>query len=669
MMKKIYRLVAIVLSITTLFLTACSDKGEGQLQTSQQTEGQLFNDCLHDYEVSVTSDFMVKNGVSDYRIVIESGSGYIWRLAQEEMQDLFKEATGVTLPIILDDNVDLTDGTKNIIVGSKKLFGQANISLSENQLEKNGFVIKTVDKNIFIGGATVDGTLFGVYGFFKTQFNFDCFSHDYYHIDKVDGDVPLYSFNVVDVPDFMLRENGFDYIGSASDTRVIYRMGYTHRTRNSHVSVGSPSGHTTYVYLPPEVYNDASKPETYHPDWYSNANTGYTVGQLCYTAHGNEEEFELMLQASLEAAKKEFMKDEFKDAFIFHWMTEDHAMMCACEACNRELIKYGTPSAVYIKYCNKLADKISEWMETEEGKPYARKFYVKMQAYQKTVPAPAKLNTATGEYEPIDSSVVCNDRVIVEYSPGNYEYQKTMFDKVNEPYYNVFRAWQACCSTISVYSYTVNYLYSLYPYDTFNSQQTFYQFLAANGVIYMFDLGQYGNYGGTGWIMLKNYLCSKLAWDVNADVDYYTDKFFEYYYGEGEEAMREFYDDYRLHSKYMLDHGGLSMQNSIYGEFQDKDIWTKGPLNRWLESIDQALLDIEEVKYYNNSRYNLLYDHITSERVMVLTLLITFYPEDYSATDLLNMKLTVKEDCDRLGIKTSAEGTSISSLWTEWGIA
>lgn len=665
MRKNFNKIIAILLCFVSLFLTACGDK------TTAKEKEQIFSGGIHKYEVKETSEFIVKNGHSDYRIVIDKDADDSAVFAADEMQTLFLEATGISLPIINDESVGKGDGSKNIILGSNKLFEEAKIALDEEQLEKNGFLIKTKESNVYIGGATEDGTLFGVYGFLEQQFNFDCFSHDYYYIDDAKGkDVPLYDYDVLDVPDIMLRENGHDFMMRGNPTNN-FRMRYTNRL-DGNITVGSSSGHTSYLYLPTSIYNDASKPETYHPDWYSNPNTQSTeqkpVGQLCYTAHGNADEFELMMQTALEAAKNEFMKEEYKNGFIFHFMTEDSGSVCTCPTCNEDLQKYGTPTASIIKFVNELADRISEWMETEDGKPYARKFYVKIQAYQKTVPAPAKLNMTTGEYEPIDQSVVCNDRVAVEYSPGTLEYQKSIFDEANVSYYNVFKAWKACCKTLTAYTYTTNYYYSLLPYDTFNSQQTLYQFLAAQGVIYIFDLGQYGNTGATGWLLLKNYLCSKLAWDVNADVEYYTDKFFEYYYGEAKDSMREYYDNYRIYSKHMLDHGDLSAQNSIYGDFFNKKHWQKGAVSSWLESIESALEDIEIVKYYDSKRYQTLYNHITSERVSVYYMLISFYPEDYSAEQLLNMKLAVKEDCERLGIKTQAEGKPISNLWQTWGI-
>ncbi|MBQ8658348.1 MAG: DUF4838 domain-containing protein [Clostridia bacterium] len=665
MKRRLKKWLALALSLITFTgaFVACDEEKQSSDGGSSSSVEKVFDDGIHSYKIGETNFDMVKNGSSEYKIVLPNGASETLNFAATELQLFFKEATGVTLPIVSDASVTYSQSAKVISLGETTLFEAAGLTVDKQTLDRNGFIIKTVGENIFISGAYDDGTNFGVYGYLEQDFHFDCLSNTCYYIDEGVRDLKLKNFDVVDVPDLKVRNNGNSFVTNSKTT--MRRMRYTAREDGS-TFAGSASAHTVFTHLPPATYNNPEKTETYHPDWYSNDGM-----QLCYTAHGKPEEREAMLAAAFEKMKSEFIKNTTGYLFIFS--QEDKFTWCNCETCTKSKTKYnGSDAAVAIKFCNDLADKMFAWMQTEEGKPYARDFKVLFLAYGKSLVPPSVYNEKTKKYEAIDSEAVCNENTAVMFAPIEMDYQKSIYDEDNESFLRAFEGWGPISKNFNIYTYQANYNYFLVPFDVFNTMRDFYQYAAKMNTYWFFDLGQRKqSAGATGWTMLKNYISSKLAWDVNADVDALTDNFFKIYYGEASEVMREWYDGYRAHSKYMIDHGGMARANSVYLVMLNEEFWPSPLLDGWIEKAEAALKAIEPVKYTDIERYNELYLHIVTERVSVQYMLVKIYEDDYETSYIDALKRQIKTDCELAGIDVAGEGgaaAALSTQWAEWGL-
>ncbi len=655
--------LALSLIMSTGIFASCGDEGSSTKKpTTSSSSAVEYNDGIHNYNVYATSTDFIKNGACEYKIVVPKERGKWVDFAAEELQLLFKEATGITLPIVTDDTV--TAAAKVISLGETSLFNATEYKLNEatrKTLDYNGFIIKTVGDDVFITGAHDDGTNFGVYAFLEQTFNFDCFSNACYYIDHDVKNLKLKNFDVMDVPDLKVRNNGNSMV--TNSVKAMRRMRYTGREDGS-TFIGSSSAHTVFSYIAPKVYENSNDLDNYHPNWF--ATTG---SQLCYTARGNDEEREALLNEVLEKMIVEFKANTTGHLFIFG--QEDRGVWCGCDACGDSKEKYGADSAVQVQFCNDLADKMSAWMETDEGKPYARDFKIVFLAYQKTLTPPTTYNEKTKQYELIDG-LVCNDRTAVMFAPGDMDFQKSLFDKDNEGYLRAFEGWGPVSSAFTIYSYQADYYFFLCPYDTFNCTRDLYKYAATKNTIWFFDLGQRKQSGSaTGWTVLKNYLCSKLAWDVNADVEKYTDRFFEVCYGEAADEMRTWYNEYRTHSRYMIDHGGMAQGSSIYLNMLNEDLYPAPVLEGWVNRAAAALKAIEPVRYTDTERYNELYRNIVNEQISVQYMLIEIYADDYPSDYIYDLKLQVKAGCELVGIDVRAEAgaeANVSQLWTEWGI-
>ena len=148
------------------------------------------------------------------------------------------------------------------------------------------------------------------------------------------------------MPDIEIRAGG---VGSG------YRFDPIHTSRlrisqfnDIWMSVDGSMWHNTFNYLPKDIY------KAEHPDWYATSDK-----QLCYTARGNAEEYKLMKEALFDKLLSvvEQYPDTVQNITITH---QDVGEWCSCSACVAEKTKYGTDSAVVIKFVKDISDILKE---------------------------------------------------------------------------------------------------------------------------------------------------------------------------------------------------------------------------------------------------------------------------------------------------------------------
>lgn len=652
MKRKFVIFVSLLMSCLILFsnLVACK-----QEETGSDAVRQLYTDGVHVYNVSDSTgnDYLVDaNGYSDYIIVIPENAGKWLQFAADELVLFFKEATNITLPVIYDSAVGSADSGKYIVLGCDNLlFESSGLVADKAVLDRHGFIIQTLSDDIYIAGAYDDGTNFGVYAFLKVEFNYDCFSDSMYHIDTEVKNIKLKIYDVTDVPDLKVRFGG-DWFHN--NDIALRRMGFVNRT-GSDTIVGSGSSHTVFTYLKPDVYMES------HPNWFATDGT-----QLCYTARGDRDEYAAMQAETLEIIKREFINNTTGYLCIFS--QEDSYSWCACEACTATANAYNkSNSAVIVKFINELADNLEAWMNTEEGLPYKRDFKLLFLAYDKTINPPTVYNETTGTYEAIDDSVICNDNVAPIFAPIQMDYQQSIFAEDNEAFLGALEGWKPLSNNFNFYTYKNNYYYMAVPFNMWNNLRDSYSLYASLGGYWFFDEGIRNTVNNaTGWHMLKLYVTSKLAWNVNIDIDETVNKYFDYNYGPAGDLMHEWYNEWRIHAQNLIDYKGMAMPSSVFQIVMKREYYPSGLLERWLSKANLALEQIEGIKYSNLDLYNRYYDAICLERISLNYMLIELYEEDYTPEYMLKLKLEAKEDMTRLGVSQIPD--NISTLFSKWGV-
>jgi len=655
-MKRFLSLLLGIVLCLSFFLVACSSSGE------RVGEKKIF-EGVHSVKLSETSKYLVKDGKSDYKIVISSNPDKKILLASNELQDLFYEATSIRLPIV-NDNLDYSSENKVICLGKnnyyqKALNGNDFLSTDRNKLEHDGYKINTVGNGIFIYGDYSDGAIYGVYGLLEIEFGFDCFSNTGYVIDKNVKNVTLKNYEVVEVPDYAFRSCYYTHITNNGNTK--YRMMFGEGNSFS-VRYGKDDGaHNNEIYVPFATYNDPSKPETYHPKWFSDDGT-----QLCYYAHGDEEEYQSLINTVFEVMKQDFIDNP--DGYFFRLGQADTTTWCNCNLCKQSIQKYNANSASLVLFANDLAEKLDAWMLTTEGKPFSRDYRIMFLSYGLSLTAPTKYNTQTKKYEGIDG-IKCHDRVMPWFAPIELNYTQKIDNEINKTFYDSFMGWMAITKEMSFYTYSTNFHNYLVPLNFFDQLQLFYQYGAKSNGYFICDLGQRGQSSAvTGFQTLMSYLIAKLSWNVNTDIKQATQDFFDGYFGPASQSMLNYYNSFRVQSKLCADKY-YTLSHATYMRLLDKNYWPQDLLETWLDNINQALKDIEYLKKVDYRLYNEYYGHIAVERIGLYYLIVELYANSFNADFIERIKLEFKNDCNTYGIVLYGEGDrTISSLCQTWGI-
>ena len=572
----------------------------------------------HRQEVIKTERFLLKNGATDYQIVIPQEFNSNENLAAQEIQVLFEEGTNVRLSIITDENLTFSNNCTYISVGNTSLKEQAEIADNEESLGINGFAIKTVGNTIFIVGGTECGVLYGAYEFLYQILNFEQFFKDAYSLDKMVSDIQLMNYNIKELPDIKRYQANVGAL--TADATMARRMRAYYTPQNANVWVGGQFGHTSFGIIPPADYRKD------HDEWFSDDGT-----QLCYTAHGVQEEYDLMIQTYADKVKELIIENQDKINFTIG--DQDTLSRCQCDACEYYFNIYKCASASKIIFINKVMDILSEWYETEDGRKYYNPdFTIRLQAYYYYEQAPVKLNEKTGEYEPIDDKVVLRPGLGVEIAPIFTNFTASYFEDENISYYNNMKSWKALIqdeNRILIWAYGYNADYFMYFINTIDTIPEHYQIYASIGTSLFTDQSQGANYDGlSAWYSLRTYLQTKLAWNTNLNIEELTQRFFDNYFGEASDIMMQFYKSQRTFNVYQQEVLGYCDANySVKFIANKREYWPRGILEGWRSYIDQALEKIEPLKVKNNEKYQKLYKRIVAERVAIDFILLDLYPD------------------------------------------
>ena len=113
--------------------------------------------------VVYTDKELVKNGASEYKIVIPAAASNKEELAASEFNDIFALSTGFELPVINDAGLTYNKNDKYILIGLNSLSESLGIKPERSELGEQGYIVKTIDSSVVITGATKKGfgTLYG----------------------------------------------------------------------------------------------------------------------------------------------------------------------------------------------------------------------------------------------------------------------------------------------------------------------------------------------------------------------------------------------------------------------------------------------------------------------------------------------------------------------------
>lgn len=661
MKKLLSKLTVLFLSLILLIASAgcdaCAEKTGGVTPVLPDDNQALTTEGFSNIELNVvdgdkhkkitkTSSSFMTGGSCAYSLVIPSDATEFERLATEEYNLFFKEATGFALPVLTDAQV--TSDAKFISIGDTTFLTSAGVTYNAEIIGEAGYVIKTVGSNIYLAAAEDYGILYATYELLHQMLGYEPYYKDFYSLDKGVKDLPLMNYDVVDFPDLDYRCSLHAGInGSADERRMRMRM----KDEMFVPQFGSGvSNHNAFKYIPKDKYLDDPSSPDYHPEWYAEDKE-----QLCYRAHGDEESFNLLVKTFGDQIIQQLDGSDKNIILLGH---SDGVTWCTCKHCSEWLAKYKANSSTILHFCNKTYDYVEAHYESLG---VDKEFAIMFLAYYGTNPAPAQYNESTGKYEPIDG-LKCREGVYVQWGDTNVNYQQSIYGPDNTSYYQSLLAWSVLADKLFIWSYNTNFNNFLVPFDSFNTMRDFYGLMKDLDVYYMYDQGQVQFGGATGWASLKYYLITKYGWDVDCNQEVLTKNFFANVYGPASGIMLNTFNQLRAHFAVIENENTFGGNNAVFENSVRKEYWPERALRQWADAIDSALVEIEIFKN-DPVTYEKLYKQIILERITYNYLLISLY--DSNNTEL---KMKTKADIELIGMSRFSEGKNIDTVFDSWGI-
>lgn len=652
-MKNTKILLIVMIVLVCVLFCACKDGANGNSQDVNVTTHSI-SGTLHKVNVIDSATPFVHGGSTEYKVVYDA-TNYYAELAASFIVKNVSQATGATLQTVSPSDVSWSSDAKLIVLNDKTLFANAGLYMPNDDIGLTGYYIKTVGKSVFVMNNGNDGYQLGAIALLRAVLGYDMFSGDCVVYKKTGETLP--TIDIVERPDYDYRQNPNKLTSDA-----IYGLGYT-QDSEIWIPVGGTNLHNSFKWLP---LNQFFKK---HPKWYSSETNegdanGETTGQLCYTAHGDEAELNLMVETAFESAKNAITNCNNKNARNISMTIQDNPTYCKCEACEQVRAQYGCISASTINFLNRVDDKLQEWLQQEadaSGQP-KREINLIFFAYYAWEAPPVDANL-----QAIDG-IKCNEHVGVYIAPIQAKYNASFYAKKNEVYANNIRGWANCSDIVCLWLYQTNFNNYLYPLNDWNVVADNYRFGKENNAVLIYDEGQLNQGTTTAFGRLKDYVCSKMEFDVNADYSAVVDEYFANYYREAAEPMREFFDELQTYMTYLETKYSDKLAGGIRDAYASQDYWSMSMLEGWLEKIDTALRAVEKYKDYDVETYNMLVSHIKIESIFPRYALCTLYEGIYDAETLQQMRKSFRDDCLALGIERSAEWTMIDATFKSWGL-
>ena len=613
-MRRYTKLISCLLLSGLLSVSACK---------SPDNSDSISSDNSSTSEVVIPGQFVAKNGITEYSILVPDGyeTDQYMLDAALDMQKFLGEATNATYNIVTDSQAN--QNGKYISLGKTALAETCQIQVDRSVLGKQGYIVDTVDDDIFIDSPTSTGVCFGVYGWLEQEFAFDYFAKDTYTINTVD-EFPLKDYSTVDIPDIQYRIADWGIVRYDAETRR--RMRYI---TDMEEIVGSV--HNALHVIQKKEYNDPEKPETYHPNWFT-----LSGDNICYTARGDEAEYKALVSTLAEKVIEAFLEKPNVDMYFF--TNADTIEGCKCEGCKEVQEKYSAFSAGNILFFKDVIPIIEERL-IELNDPRADTFKLVMFAYNASLAPPVTVETL----EDGTTKYVYDDIFEMKKHGGVYiahiqgTFSLSLEDPRNKSLKEVMNKW-AQITNILMWPYDTNFYNYLYCYDTVGALQDFYRLAKELNCEWIMHQGQSYQTSTTGWSHLKVYLESKLMWDVDKNVDELIERFFKAMYGSQSQQVLNVFRSYHIYTEYQVNN--LYMGTGVFAHtVYERSLWTESILLQWINDLTSAEEELKksgELQAYDNVRRELiqyLYIYVEVFDVVAQPSVIREYA--YKCADLL----------------------------------
>ena len=476
-------------------------------------------------EISV----LVKDGKSDYKIIISVHVNECERFAAQELQNYIQKTTGAELPIE-KETAQVTLGGKYISIGETTLAA----ALDTSNLNLDGFRLKTEGKTLLIKGQRDRGTLYGVYDFLEKFLCVRFVTCEYEYVPKTEF-LSLRALDIKEIPAFEVRSHHVKTMWDSAFAAKMRMVSPQIKTAEGSAKYGgtfardwSDDMHTYKVLMPYEKYGAE------HPEWFSEPKTlptGKVHWQPAWSSglkdDGTIDEKDGTLIKELIEQVKLILLQKPDIRYVSMGQNDNHNISMR-EDCVRQRKLFGGHGGHQIVFVNAVAKEIKKWM-AERGDNRELSFVV--YAYLETYYSPKKV--VNGEIVPFCKEVIARDDVIVMIAPYEASYNESLKAKeindFNYMYSMEIMGWTKVCKHLFIFDYDVNFsdIPSWYPNtEVLVPNLLFYKEIGVNGIF---------SNGATGkshyQTLLHTYVFSKLYWSPNQDINELISEFNYMFFG------------------------------------------------------------------------------------------------------------------------------------------
>ena len=668
-MKILKRLTVVLLAIMMFFCSCTnpqssnpndnsSSGGENQggteIENVQKPDEEHLQNNLHKITITEVNRPFVVNGQSDYKVLVPNKASTEILTAANYFVKYVKMATGYELPIESALSYSWDAKEKWIVIGRDDLFKKAGLSMPSEDLGISGYYIKSAGESVFVAVEDEHAYNRAILSLLDHVVGYEMYWHDTVVFEKDGKTLP--NIEVIEKPDIAFYQESNTLYGDGK-----YGMGFDN---NIWIPVEGKNYHNSFAYLPKVTFQKD------HPLWYSTNDQGSTQDgtQLCYNAHGNEEERQLMIQ---ECARVALVNIERYPALSTITLTqEDTRSWCGCDTCMKMKEDYnGSNAAAAVKFLNEVDNIVQAELQRQAdlNGTQKRKMNMVLFAYRQSEQPPVKQN-ADGSYSPVDESVRCNDTVGVYIAPIETSYQESFYSNENAYSRENIRGWSSICKNLYLWTYDTNFHHYFFPLNSWDSKIETYRFLYENNTYYSYSQAQWDTGAVSHFSRFKDYIDQKASFNVNVSYDELLQGFFTHYYGPAKEIMLEYFAAVQSYMEYLT----ATYPAVVWGNYKENVgqsyLWPKGVLNSFMNYVNKAYESIEYLKESDPNAYELYYEHILLESMFPRFGLLYLYQSTYKADVFKKEAAQFKKDCYSLGMTKYKEGSSIDEIWQQWNV-
>lgn len=438
------------------------------------------------------------DGHSAYSIVLSDDASMSERTAAKELQTVFREMSGATLPVVSTP----ISKNKNIYIGWCPQTGVLRPADADES-----FQYKTIGDNLYIFGGREHGSMYGVFRFLERELGVHWYTSSFTKIPQQRRFI-LGTLNHSESPVIHQR---FDFYYDA----LRHRIWAAHNLLNTQYlqhegEYGKMSSywgiHTFHTLMPPSVYFKA------HPEYYSIHKGKRTdKAQLCLSNKNMRRE---LIRNLLDVIARN------PGYWCYDVSQNDNTWPCECKSCRELVKKYGGHSGAMIWFVNQVADEV---------KKIYPNIYIGTFAYQYTRQAPQS------RIRPADNVVVrlCDIECCMAHPLEGCGKNRSFLADMN--------SWCKIARNIYIWDYTTGFQNYLLPFPNFDVLAANFRYFSQSNVVGVLEEGSH-NAPWSEFSELKQWLIAKLLWNPRQDVDSLAALFISDYYGKAAPFVWQYYE-------------------------------------------------------------------------------------------------------------------------------